>query len=62
MSRNVPTGKSKSAPRATKPSAAARQEPSSAAHMSPPLGGRYSRSEGAGPGPERKHHNPPRGK
>jgi hypothetical protein len=25
----------------------------------PPLGGRYSRSEGAGSGPERKHHNPP---
>jgi hypothetical protein len=23
-----------------------------------PLAGRYSRGEGAGPGPERKHHNP----
>jgi hypothetical protein len=24
----------------------------------PPLGGRYSRSEGSGPGPQRQRHNP----
>ena len=26
----------------------------------PPRSGRYSRSEGAGPGPQRKHHNAPK--
>jgi len=25
----------------------------------PPMSGRYSRREGAGPGPKRKHPNPP---
>jgi len=25
----------------------------------PPMSGRYSRHEGAGPGPKRKHPNPP---
>jgi hypothetical protein len=27
-------------------------------HSNPPLGGRYSRTEGAGAGPERKRHSP----
>lgn len=39
----------------SKPAGARKSKTTSA----PPLAGRYSRSEGAGAGPERKHHNPP---
>ena len=28
--------------------------------VAPPLGGRYARSEGSGPGPERHHNGPKR--